>query len=891
MPVSTLNMQKILIIDAVNFIFRSYHAIAPMTGSEGQSTHALFGFIRSLLKVMKDFPTDYIVAVFDGPNNKKSRTELYKDYKAQRKVMPEDLYAQIKEAVTFCELMRIPSLMIPDVEADDTIGSLVTWINTTPGIETYICTSDKDLCQLVSDSTFLLHTHKENAVVDKKKVEELFEVTPEQIVDYLALIGDASDNIPGVAGIGPKTASTLLKEFHTLESILLHASTIKGKKGELLVQGKENALLSKQLASLNTKVEVPKDWGFYKKDSPLKEELVTFYQKHRFFSFLKENPSQEKEDTTNQTPTYTLIANLDELPPLLALLQKQKSLCFSIKANRKSPLNDTIAAIAIGYSPKEAWYIPISDKIPKKSILTFLHSLFSTSHLSFFGHNIKYDLHVLLNEGLSIPKLDFDTMLASYLLTPHIPKHSLEDLCIERFSFTKINVEDLIGKGKSEIPLTEVPVESAMQWACQEIDFTIQLKNLFSKELQTKNLTSVFFEIELPLLPVLLTMERKGMFLDILKITKLSQELAEKISSLEKTIHSIAGETFNVSSPKQLSTILFEKMQLKPPKKTQTGFSTSAETLESLANESPIIEKILLYRQLEKLRSTYTDSLPTQINRFTGRIHCTFSQTTTATGRLSCVNPNLQNIPVRTEEGKKIREAFRPAKEGWSYVSADYSQIELRLLAHLSEDPSLITAFTSGEDVHTYTASLIFNIPLDEVTPDMRYKAKAVNFGILYGQQAFGLSQELQIEQKQAAKFIETYFERYAKVKDYIELCKKTTIETGFSTSMTGRIRPIPEIQSKNQMLKSLGDRLAVNTPLQGTAADLIKLAMIHIYQKWPFKESFCILQIHDELLFECIDHEIPSIIPFIKKEMEDVFSLKVPLIVDISVGKNWGEC
>ncbi len=884
-------MQKILIIDAVNFIFRSYHAIAPMTGSEGQSTHALFGFIRSLLKVIKDFPADYIVAVFDGPNNKKARTELYKDYKAQRKVMPEDLYAQIREAVTFCELMRIPSLMISDVEADDTIGSLVKWINTTPGVETYICTSDKDLCQLVSDSTFLLHTHKENAVVNRKKVEELFEVTPEQIVDYLALIGDASDNIPGVAGIGPKTASTLLKEFHTLEAILLHAETIKGKKGELLAEGKESALLSKQLALLNTTVEIPKDWTFYKQGSPLKEELTTFYQKHRFFSFLKENPSEEKKDTNSQAPTYTLITNLNELTALLSLLQKQKSLCFSIKTKAKSPLNDTITAVGIGYAPKEAWYIPISDKIPKNSIIEFLHSLFSTPHISFFGHNIKYDLHVLLNEGLPIPKLDFDTMLASYLLTPHIPKHSLEDLCIERLSFAKINVEDLIGKGKKEISLEEVPLEAAMKWASQEIDFTIQLKHLFSQELQAKNLTSVFQEIELPLLPVLLTMERKGMFLDILKITKLSQELAEKISSLEKTIHSTAGEVFNISSPKQLSAILFEKMQLKPPKKTQTGFSTSAETLESLVNESPIIKDILIYRQLEKLRSTYTDSLPMQINRFTGRIHCTFSQTTTATGRLSCVNPNLQNIPVRSEEGKKIREAFRPAKEGWSYLSADYSQIELRLLAHLSEDPSLIAAFTSGEDVHAYTASLIFNMPLEEVTPDMRYKAKAVNFGILYGQQAFGLSQELQIEQKQAAKFIETYFERYAKVKDYIELCKKTALETGLSTSMTGRIRPIPEIQSKNQMLKSLGERLAVNTPLQGTAADLIKLAMIHIYQKWPFKESFCILQIHDELLFECIDHEIPSIIPFVKKEMEDVFSLKVPLIVDISVGKNWGEC
>ncbi len=884
-------MQKLLIIDAVNFLFRSYHAIAPMTGSQGQSTHALFGFIRSLLKVIKDFPSEHVVAVFDGPNNKKARTELYKDYKAQRKTVPEDLYAQINEAVTFCKLMQIPFLMIPDVEADDTIGSLILWANQNPNVENYICTSDKDLCQLVSSSTFLIHNHKDNAIVNREKVIELFAVTPEQIVDYLALIGDASDNIPGVPGIGPKTAATLLKEFNTLESILEHSETIKGKKGELLTQGKADALLSKQLASLNTQVEIPTNWEFYKPGKPQIEELSVFYQKHRFFSFLKESSFQEPQEKATIKTNYQLIESSEELFLLGKTLEKQKSICFSIKTNTASPMTEKLLGVALGFIPGEAWYIACSRTVPKELLLDFLKKLFSTPDISFYGHNLKHDLHILLNEKLPIPRLDFDTMLASYLLTPHIAKHSLTDLCIEQFSHTKIELESLIGKGKNERLLSEITIEEVCKWAAEEVDYTIRLKELFAEKLESKNLTSVFNEVELPLLPVLLAMERNGMFLDLFTITRLSEELSEKIHSLEKIIYKLADETFNISSPKQLSTILFEKLQLKPPKKTQTGFSTSAETLESLLDASPIIKEIINYRQLEKLRSTYTDALPSQVNSFTGRIHCTFSQTTTATGRLSCVAPNLQNIPVRSEEGKKIRESFRPEKEGWSYVSADYSQIELRLLAHLSEDPTLINAFLSGEDVHAYTASLIFNVPLKEVTPDMRYKSKAVNFGILYGQQAYGLSQELLIDHKEAAKFIETYFERYEKVKNYIETCKKTTQETGFSTTMTGRIRPIPEIQSKNPVLRSLGERLAVNTPLQGTAADLIKLAMIHIYRKWPFKNSFPVLQIHDELLFECDNNEISDVISFVKKEMETVFSLRVPLTVDISVGKNWGEC
>lgn len=881
-------MKKIFILDAINFLFRSYYAIAPMTNPQGQSTNALYGFIRSFLKILTDFSPDYIIAVFDGPNNKKSRTEIYQDYKSNRKQMPEDLYPQLEMALEFCKLAGIPLLSISGVEADDVIGSIVKWTET-QSLETYICTSDKDLCQLVSDQTFLIHAHKNNLKVDKEQVKELFGVNPSQIVDYLSLIGDASDNIPGVAGIGPKTATTLLEEFGTLEKVLENAHTLSGKKKQLLEDGKENALMSQRLALLDLNVEIPKDLSFYEKRSLFPEELNAFYHKNHFLSLLKEEKKEVKEERSSTE--YKMISTSKELSELLLLLQKQKSLCFDTETTDLDPMKAKMVGVGIGYEEEKAWYIPLNAGIAREEVLNFLRELFTNPEISFYGHNIKYDLHVVLNENLPLPQIDFDTILASYVLTPHTPKHGLDALTLEKFHKVKIPIEDLIGKGKNQISMQDVPPEKVGTYCCEDVDYTIRLKNLFVKELEEKKLTSVLKDIELPLVEVLLSMERNGMFIDKDNLHTLSVSLSEKIASLTEQIHSIAGEVFNISSPKQLQAILFEKLQIPSPKKTQTGFSTAADVLEGLKDKSPIIPLILEYRQMEKMRSTYVDSLPLNINPVTERIHCNFNQSVAATGRLSCQNPNLQNIPIRSEIGKKIRESFRPQKEGWSYLSADYSQIELRLLAHLSEDPVLIEAFTSGEDIHTYTASLIFDTPLKDVTSQMRYRAKAVNFGILYGQQAFGLSQELGIDMKQAALFIETYFQRYKRVKEYIEFCKEEARAHGAVYTMTGRQRPIPEINSKNGMLRALAERLAVNTPLQGSAADLIKIAMFKIHDLWPFKESFPILQIHDELLFEAPEHELKTLGPFVKKHMEEAFSLKVPLIVDISIGKNWGEC
>jgi DNA polymerase-1 len=879
-------MKKIFILDAVNFLFRSYYAIAPMTNSKGESTHALYGFIRSIVKILSEFSPDYVVAVFDGPDNKKSRTDLYKEYKSHRKGMPEDLFPQWEKALEFCKLAGIPFLSVSGVEADDVIGCVTKWASF-HSLESFICTSDKDLCQLVSDHVFVIHAHKDNLLIDADKVQELFGVAPSQIVDYLALIGDASDNIPGVEGIGPKTASALLQEYGSLEEIFKNTDKIPGKKGEVLAKNQEIAFLSKKLAELDIHVPIPNTLDFYQKASTPLEPLTQFYQEHQFSSFLKE----QKQSPPSSKSTAHTISSREELSHLLKVLVEEKSICLDTETTDIHPMKASLVGIGLGYSPEKTWYVPMNGALSKEEVLDFLQKLFTHAGITFYGHNIKYDLHILCNEGLPLPNLDFDTILGSYLLTPHILKHNLDALSLERLHKKKIPIEELIGKGKNQISMNDVDPEKVGVYCCEDVECTIRLKKLFWKELEEKKLLSILQEIELPLIKVLFSMERRGIFVDGDKLQLLSKELVEKIGSLTGKIHTIAGEEFNISSPKQLSTILFEKLKLSPPKKTQTGFSTAADALESLKGKSPIIPLILEFRQLEKLRSTYVDSLPLEINSSTGRIHCNFNQSVAATGRLSCQDPNLQNIPIRSEEGKKIREAFRPEQKDWQYLSGDYSQIELRLLAHLSEDPTLIEAFESGEDVHAYTASLIFNTSLKEVIPSMRHKAKAVNFGILYGQQAYGLSQELGVDIKVAAHFIETYFQRYKKVKEYLESCKESARVHGFASTMTGRKRPIPDIHSKNSILKALAERLAINTPLQGSAADLIKIAMIQIQKHWEFKKSFCVLQIHDELLFEAPEEEIDTLSSFVKKHMAEAFSLKVPLEVDISVGRNWGEC
>jgi len=885
-------MKKLYVVDAVNFLFRSYYAIAPMTNAGGESTHALFGFIRSLFKLIKEFHPSHFVAVFDGPDSKGKRTSIYSEYKSHRKAMPADLFPQLEKALQFCHIAGIPFLSTPGVEADDVMGSIAKWAESKE-IEVYLCSSDKDLCQLVSDKVFVINPHKNNLLIDSSKVKELFGITPQQMIDFLALTGDASDNIPGVEGFGPKTAAALLQEFGTLEELLAYPEKVSGmKKQEALKNHSAIALMSKQLATILTDVEFPKKEEFFLLKQPDTPALKTFYQEMRFSSLLKELEEEKVFDIKTSLVSYHLIDEEEALQLLIERLLKEKELCIDTETTDVRPLYAELVGIGVGIRPKEAWYIPLNGKLGKEKVLAALRTLFAAPHLSFFGHNLKYDLHVLRNVGITVSSVFFDTLLASYLLRPHLQKHNLDELVLEKFGVVKTPITALIGKGKEERTMDLVPKEMVCSYCCEDVDYTCRLKELFSKELEKENLFSVFSQIELPLLPILFSMERTGIFVDLHILKTLSQELSKHLSSLQEEIFQSTGETFNLNSPKQLSHVLFEKLGIKPPKKTATGYSTSAEVLEELKETSPVVEEILRYRALEKLRSTYVDALPFQVFPKTQRIHCTFNQSVAATGRLSCQDPNLQNIPLHSTEGRKIRSAFRPDTEELCFASADYSQIELRLLAHLSEDPSLLKAFQEGEDIHTFTASLVYNIALSQVTSEMRQKAKAVNYGIVYGQQAFGLSKGLSIDYKEAEAFIDTYFQRYPRVRDFLEHCKQSARDTGFALTMYGRKRPIPEIHSKNPQLRAFAERLAINTPLQGSAADLIKCAMIQIdtrLKKTPY--GIMLLQIHDELLFETKISTTHPLISLVKEVMEKVFTLKVPLSVDVSIGKNWEEC
>ena len=884
-----MTKKQIYVLDVSGYIFRAYFALPPMNNPKGEPTHALFGFIRSVLKLLKDFNPQHIVAVYDGPDNKKQRQELYEHYKAHRTREYADLPEQIERAREFCTLIGIPQIEVPGVEADDAMGSIAAWA-AQEGAEIYLCTSDKDLCQLVNDQVFIINPWKENLVIDAAKVEEIYGVPPSQIVDLLAIMGDSSDNIPGLSGFGPKTAVPLLKEFGSLENLLAHPEKVKGaKKQETLRAEAETALLSKRLATIYTDVDFFQDPRFFAIGKPEIAPLKAFYLDMGFSSLARELDALFRVE---EKTIYQLVDTPLALHQLILKLQQAGEIAFDVETTSARPLLAAPVGIGFAIEEGEAYYVPLNGDMGRDAVLHALKPLFEDSKLNFIGHNAKYDIHVLDNVGIQLVRLGFDTILASYLLNSSSRRHSLEHLALHYFGKVKIPMKDLIGAGKKEIPMDQVPIAQVCHFCCQNVDYTLRLKRVLAPELAKRGLEPLLFDLELPLSKVLFKMEKAGVYVDATLIEAFSQEIAHELKKTEKEIFALAGEEFNISSPKQLSVVLFEKMGIKPIKKTATGHSTNADVLETLASEYPIADKLLKFRSLEKLRSTYLETLPHEINLRTGRIHPTFNQFVAATGRLACQDPNLQNIPVRTAQGKRIREAFR-AEAGWSYLTADYSQVELRLLAHLSGDERLIKAFQAGEDIHTFTASLVFGIPLEQVNSIQRYQAKAINFGIIYGQQAYGLSQELGIDVKEALLFIENYFIRYPNVLAFVNTCIETVRREGKAVTMIGREREIPEIHSTNTILRNAAERLAVNTPLQGTAADLIKLAMLEIDTLLTQKKmrAKMILQIHDELIFEAPDEELEQLQPLVKQAMEGVFSLKVPLLVDVNIGKNWAEC
>lgn len=886
-------MKKLYVLDVSGYIFRAYFALPPMSNSEGESTNGLFGFIRSLLKLYKEFGPDHIVAVFDGPDNKKQRTEIYEKYKANRTKIHEDLPEQIERAREFCALIGIPHIEVPGVEADDTMGSIALWA-AKQDAEVFLCTSDKDLCQLVNDQIFVLNTWKDNLVVDRQKVEELYGVKPEQIIDYLAIVGDSSDNIPGLKGFGPKTTVPLLQEFGTLDNLLANADKVKGaKKQETLREDADLAHLSKRLATIHTDIPFPQEKDFFAKKDPDVAALKSFYIKMGFNTLAKELEAVVPEAQLEEKTAYHLVNDEKAFEDLCTLLKGAKEISFDVETTSVRPLQAELVGIGFSVKSGEGFYVPMNGALDQERVLTALKPIFAHEKIGFFGHNAKYDMHVLATYGIEVANLCFDTILASYLLNSASRRHSLDALSLQLFGKVKTATKDLLGTGKNQLTMDQVPIKMVSDYCCEDVDYTWRLKLKLAKDIESRGLAELLYEIELPLTRVLAKMERAGVYVDTEKLTDFSKELVSEIEKIEKAIYKLAGVKFNISSPKQLSYVLFDTLGIKPLKKTTTGHSTKAEVLEQLSVEHPIAEEILHYRSLEKLRSTYADALPHEVNHDTKRIHPTFNQFVAATGRLACQDPNLQNIPVRTELGRRIRAAFRPQKPGWSYLSADYSQIELRLLAHLSEDPQLIKAFKQGEDIHAYTASLMFEVPIDKVSKEQRHQAKAINFGIIYGQQAYGLARELKIEMKRAAEFIDAYFERYPQVFDYVDASIRAAKKSGKAVTMVGRERELPEIHSNNGQVRMAAERLAINTPLQGSAADLIKLAMLEVEAQLAKKnlESFMVLQIHDELIFEAPDGELPQLEALVKEAMEGVFSLKVPLVVDVAIGKNWAEC
>lgn len=888
-------MKNLYVIDAAGYLYRSYFAIRNVTNDKGESTNALFGFIRSILKLFKEVKPEHCVAIFDGPDNTRARSAVYADYKAHRQVMPPDLRYQIQWGKDFCKLFGISILDVPGVEADDSMGSVALWA-ASQGAAVYLCTSDKDLCQIVNDRIFLLDTYKDNMIIDQAAVQTKFGVPPSLIIDYLALMGDSSDNIPGVPGIGPKGAAELLMQFGSLDALLANPQAIPGKKKqEALTLHAKDALLSRQLVTLHTDVDFPKEEAFFALKPSDREALKEFYASMKFNTLLREMDSDESDvNVKPQEPVdYHCIDEKDALDALIRELSRHSAICVDTETTDIHPMSATLVGIGLGVCPKEAWYVPLNgalaSQIGREAILNALKPLFANSRIHFYGHNLKYDYHVLRNAGIPIATIGFDTILASYLLNTHSRRHSLDELALENFGFVKTPIDSLLGKGKQQVTMAEVPVEKVAHYCCEDIDYTIRLKEVLEPEIEKRGLQDLYYKLELPLLKVLAEMERRGIYLDVKRLAPFGAELAQHLEQFSKEIYEMAGEEFNLNSPQQISKILFEKMGIRAPK----GTSTSSEVLDLLKWEHPIAGKIQEYRVLEKLRSTYVEVLPTEVNPTTGRIHCTFNQSVAATGRLSCQDPNLQNIPVRSEVGLRIRESFRPEKEGWSYVAADYSQIELRLLAHLSNDPVLIAAFNNNEDIHQHTASVVFHVPIDQVSKEMRARSKAVNFGIIYGQGAYGLSQSLGIPQKEAAKFIEMYFNQYPQVKAFLEGCKDRARLTGKAVTLTGRERAIPEILSKNIQIRNAAERLAVNTPFQGSAADLIKMAMLEINtaaQELDL-QGYMILQVHDELIFEVPDTEVETFKKLIKDKMENVIKLQVPLLVDLAVGKNWKEC
>ena len=887
---------KFYLIDGSSYIFRAFFGVRQqLSTSKGFPTNALYGFINMLQKVIRDEKPDYLVVAFDTPE-KTFRHDIYPKYKANRDTPPEELSQQFPYFEPLVKAYGIPSLRRPGFEADDIIGTLARK-GEQNGLDVTIVSGDKDMMQLISPNVHMLDTMK-NKKFTKHEVIEKFGVGPEQVIEVMGLMGDSSDNIPGVTGVGPKTATELIQNFGSIKTLYERIDEVDKKKiKEKLIRDRDNAFMSRELVTINTHMDLEFNLDIIKPGKIDNNKLEKMFKEFEFVSFLDGMNKDEHKPVAVDRSKYKTILTLEELDRLIEDLKRKKSFVFDLETTNKRPVWARIVGISFSFEEGDAYYLPLThiyigvpDQLKLEIVYSKLKPIFENKKIKKCGHNIKYDFIVMANEGINLDGIDFDTMIASYVLNPSNRGHGLDDLSLEHFGHKNLTYKEMVGIGKKEIGFDGVSIENATEYAAEDSDMTWRLKEKLKPRLKGDTL-KLFKEIELPLLEVLAEIEINGVHIDKNHLTKLSIIIEKKLNSLQTVIFKLADEGFNINSPKQLSEILFNKLKLPVVKKTKTGYSTDVSVLEQLAIDHKLPEKILSYRQLTKLKSTYIDALPQEIFKKTGRVHTSFNQTVAATGRLSSSNPNLQNIPIRSDIGKEIRKAF--IAEGDDMIlSADYSQIELRVLAHLSKDKALKQAFEKGEDIHARTAAEIFGCSIDNVDEDSRRMAKAVNFGIVYGLSAFGLSRQLKINQRDAKNFIEQYFCLYSRVKDFMD---QTIIEArlnGYTSTLFNRRRYLPDINSKNRQVRESAERIAINSPIQGSAADLIKVAMIHLFSKIKNLKlkSRMILQVHDELVLECPVSEKSKIQSIVKSEMEGACKLSIPLVVDIGWGKNWNE-
>ena len=878
-------------IDGSSFIFRAYFAIrGHLSNRKGLPTKAIFGFTQMLLKLLREVNPRYVVICFDakGPT---FRHETYKEYKANRPPLPEDLAPQLPYIREIAEAFGIPQIEKEGFEADDLIATLATKLS----YPVVIVGGDKDLLPLVSERVVIWDPMKEK-IIDRETILQKYGLSPEKLLYVRALAGDSTDNIPGVPGIGEKTALKLVKQYGNLENILAQAPNLPQKRlRNLLLTHAEEARLSLELVKLNTEAPIPLDIEAYRRREPDWQRLRSLFRELDFKKLLKELPPQKVVSYQE----YEIVNDPQKLEEVLQKASQSEVVVIDLESDHLDPMRGQIVGLALCFEPPKAYYLPfkhqglqMEKQLPQKAF-DGLNLFLSSEKPKKVGHNIKYDLILLSRHDLELKGLEGDTMVASYLLDPTRRSHGLDELAEEILGHQMISFKEVTKKLEKGQSFAHVSLKEAAQYACEDAHLTYLLYQYFWPQLKEESLWPVFEEIERPLIEVLVRMEMAGISVDVPYLKSLSVEMAQKLKELEEKIFRLAGETFNLNSSRQLGFILFEKLNLPRGKKTpkKTGYSTDTEVLEELSAYHELPRLVLAYRTLSKLKSTYVDALPKLINPLTQRIHTSFNQTVTATGRLSSSNPNLQNIPIRGEEGIKIRKAFIPEK-GWLFLSADYSQIDLRVLAHYSQDETLIEAFLHGEDIHRRTAAEIFGVPQEKVTPEMRRMAKTINFGIVYGMSPYGLAKELKIGRREAKAFIERYFQRYPGVKRYMEEIVAQAKKLGYVTTLFGRKRPLPDINSPNRTAREFAERTAINTPIQGTAADIIKKAMIEIDRALREKnlQTRMLLQVHDELLFEVPPKELEEIQALVREKMEGVVKLKVPLRVNMAVGSNWAE-